>query len=361
MVRYKALDAFRGLTIALMILVNTPGSWGHIYWPFGHADWNGYTPTDLVFPFFLFIIGSAMFFSFRKSDFQFSMPAFQKIIKRGVMIFLIGLALNILNLLAGSADFSELRTMGVLQRIAIAYVFAATIVLLVGRIGVFLVSAGLLLGYWALLVLAGGDAPFGLQDNIVRHFDMAVLGASHMWDGKGVPFDPEGLLSTIPSIVNVLLGFEATRYLTSIKDKSESVWRLAGLGIAAILVAVILDLVWPINKSLWSGSYVIVTTGWALIVLSAFIWLMDVKEKPFEPLLVYGMNPLFIYVVSWVWVVVYYMVPVGDGTLYGVVFGWFTAGDSPSKASSLLFAVLHVYLFWLICLWLYRRNIVIKL
>ena len=361
MARYKALDAFRGLTIALMILVNTPGSWSHIYWPFGHADWNGYTPTDLVFPFFLFIIGSAMFFSFKKSNFQFSGEAFQRILKRGVMMFVIGLVLNVLNLLAGSGDFSELRTMGVLQRIAIAYVFAGVIVLLVGRVGVFVVSAVLLLGYWALLLVLGGDAPLGLQDNIVRHFDMLVLGSNHMWSGKGVPFDPEGLLSTIPAVVNVLLGFEATRYLTSIKDKRDSVWRLAGLGTAAVLVAVILDLVWPINKNLWSGSYVIVTTGWALIVLALFVWLMDVKGKPFEPLLVYGMNPLFIYVVSWVWVVVYYIIPVGDSSFYDVVFGWFLAGDSPNAAASFLFAITHVYLFWLICLYLYKRNIVIKL
>lgn len=361
MVRYKALDAFRGLTIALMILVNTPGSWSHIYWPFGHADWNGYTPTDLVFPFFLFIIGSAMYFSFRKSDFQFSMPAFQKIIKRGVMIFLIGLGLNVLNLFAGSGDFTELRTMGVLQRIAIAYVFAASIVLLVSRVGIYVVSGLLLLGYWALLILAGAGDPLALQGNVVRHFDMAVLGSSHMWSGKGVPFDPEGLLSTIPAIVNVLLGFEATRYLTSIESKSESVWRLAGLGLVAVLIAVLWDLVWPINKSLWSGSYVMVTTGWALIVLAAFVWLMDVKGRPFEPLLVYGMNPLFIYVVSWVWVVIYYMIPVGGGSFYDVLFGWFQFGGLPLQMASLIFALVHVYVFWLICLYLYRRNIVIKL
>ena len=361
MARYKALDAFRGLTIALMILVNTPGSWNHIYWPFGHAEWNGYTPTDLVFPFFLFIIGSAMFFSFNKSDFQFSGAAFQKIVKRGVMMFAIGLVLNGLNLMAGSGDFAELRIMGVLQRIAIAYVFAAAIVLLFGRIGVFLVSALLLLGYWALLVLLGGDNPLSLQDNAVRQFDLAMLSADHMWAGKGIPFDPEGLLSTIPAIVSVLLGFEATRYLTSIKNKSESVWRLAGLGVVAVLLATIWNLLWPINKNLWSGSYVLVATGWALIVLAVFVWLMDVKGKPFEPLLVYGMNPLFIYVVSWVWVVVYYLIPVGAGNLYDVVFGWFLAGDSPNMAASLLFAISHVYLFWLICLYLYRRNIVIKL
>ena len=125
--------------------------------------------------------------------------------------------------------------------------------------------------------------------------------------------------------------------------------------------ATIWNLLWPINKNLWSGSYVLVTTGWALIVLAVFVWLMDVKGKPFEPLLVYGMNPLFIYVVSWVWVVVYYLIPVGSSNLYDVVFGWFLAGDSPNMAASLLFAISHVYLFWLICLYLYRRNIVIKL
>ena len=362
MVRYKALDAFRGLTIALMILVNTPGSWSHIYWPFSHSDWNGYTPTDLVFPFFLFIVGSAMFFSFQKSDFQLSVLAFQKILKRAFWIFVIGLGLNILNLFAvDSGNWSDLRIMGVLQRIAIAYVLAATIVLSLGRVWILILSLALLLFYWLLLMVLGGDSPLGLQGNIVRHVDMAVLGAHHMWQGKGLPFDPEGLLSSIPAIVNMLLGFEATRYLTSIEDKKESVWRLAGLGIVAVLLATLWDLVWPINKSLWSGSYVLVSTGWALLLLAGFIWIMDVKGRVLEPLLVYGMNPLFIYVVSWVWMIFYLWIPVGDSSLFDLVFSWFLAGDAANKAASFLFAFVHVYIFWLICLWLYRRNIVVKL
>lgn len=358
MTRYLALDAFRGITIALMILVNTPGSWSHVYAPLLHADWNGCTPTDLVFPFFLFIIGSAMFFSFKKSNFDATPKQFIRIIKRGFIIFFIGFMLNVIPF---NTAIDELRIMGVLQRIGIAYAIAAVLVLLLNRRGVFIVSAVILLAYWGLL-LSIGDNALTLEGNIIRQFDLAILGANHMYTMRGVSFDPEGLLSTIPAVVNMLLGFELTRYLTSIKDKKTSVIKLIIIGGLAIGFGALWSLLLPINKSLWTSSYVIYTTGFACLLLAAFIWLIDIKgqEKLVSPLLVYGTNPLFVFVLSFVFVTIYLNIPVGDSSFYGWLYQQFTLFANP-KLASFLFAFSHVVLFWFVSLKLYQRKIFIKI
>lgn len=358
MTRYLALDAFRGITIALMILVNTPGSWSHVYAPLLHADWHGATPTDLVFPFFLFIIGSAMFFSFKKINYAASPEQFKKIIKRGFIMFFIGFMLNVFTY---TINFDDLRVMGVLQRIGIAYAIAASMVLLLSQRGILIASAVILLGYWALLLMAG-DGAFTLEGNIIRQFDLAVLGANQMYTMRGVSFDPEGLLSTIPSVVNMLLGFELTRYLTSIKDKKSSVIKLTLIGGLAIGFGVLWSLVLPINKSLWTPSYVIYTTGFACLLLSAFIWLIDIMKQQTlaEPLLVYGTNPLFVYVLSFVFVIVYFHLSVGDMTMYAWLYQQLTTILN-DKLASFAFAFTHVAFFWFVSLKLYQRKIFIKI
>lgn len=359
MTRYLALDAFRGITIALMILVNTPGSWSHVYAPLLHAKWHGCTPTDLVFPFFLFIIGSAMFFSFKKTNFAASTPQFLRIVKRGFIIFFIGFMLNIIPF---NSDPDTWRIMGVLQRIGIAYIFAATIVLLLNRRGIFIVSAVILIAYWGLLLSVGAEQAYSLEGNIVRQFDLTVLGASHMYGGLGIAFDPEGILSTIPAIVNMLLGFEVTRYLTSIKDKKESVIKLILIGGLAIGFALLWSLVLPINKSLWTGSYVIYTTGFACLLLALFVWLIDMlqQQKLAEPLLVYGTNPLFVYVLSYLVATFYMNVFVGEQTLYDWLFILISTHIEATLAS-FLFAFSHVVVFWYVSLVLYRKKIFIKI
>lgn len=358
MTRYLALDAFRGITIALMILVNTPGTWSHVYSPLLHADWHGCSPTDLVFPFFLFIIGSAMFFSFKKSDFSAEPTQFARIVKRGFIMFLIGFMLNVIPF---NVPMDEWRVMGVLQRIGIAYVIAASVVLLFNRRGIFIVSTLILLGYW-LLLLSVGDAGLTIEGNIIREFDLAVLGANHMYTMRGVSFDPEGLLSTIPAVVNMLLGFELTRYLTSIKNKKNSVIKLIIIGGLAIVFGVLWGLVFPINKSLWTSSYVIYSTGFACLLLAFFVWLIDIKgqEKIVAPLLVYGTNPLFVYVLSFLFVTVYLNIPVGNSTLYHWLYAQFTLIAEPTLAS-FLFAFSHVVLFWFVSLKLYQGNVFIKI
>ena len=358
MTRYLALDAFRGITIALMILVNTPGTWSHVYAPLLHAEWHGATPTDLVFPFFLFIIGSAMFFSFKKSNFAASPEQFKRIIKRGFIMFFIGFMLNVIPF---TTNIDDWRIMGVLQRIGIAYAVAACLVLILNRSGIFIVSAVILLAYWALL-LSVGDGALTIDGNIIRQLDLAVLGANHMYTMRGVAFEPEGLLSTIPAIVNMLLGFELTRYLTSIKDKKSSVIKLTLIGGLAIGLGALWSLVLPINKSLWTPSYVIYTTGFSCLLLAAFIWLIDVMKlvKIAEPLLVYGTNPLFVYVLSFLVVTVYLNINIGDVSMYAWLYQQLSS-VLPAKLASFIFAFSHVALFWYVSLKLYQRKIFIKI
>lgn len=358
MTRYLALDAFRGLTIALMILVNTPGSWSHVYSPLLHAKWHGCTPTDLVFPFFLFIIGSAMFFSLKKSDFAATPIQFYRIIKRGLILFFIGYLLNVIPF---DTPLDELRIMGVLQRIGIAYAIAASLAVLFNRRGVFIVSAIILLAYWGLL-LSAGDNGLTIDGNIIRQFDLATIGANHMYTMRGVSFDPESLLSTIPSVVSVLLGFELTRYLTSIDDKKNSVITLTILGGVFVGIGLLWGLVLPINKPLWTSSYVIYTAGYACLLLAVFVWIIDVKghSKLVAPLLVYGTNPLFVFVLSFIFITTYLNITVGNSSLYGWLYQQFRLIANPTLAS-FLFAVSHVVLFWFISLKLYQHKIFIKI
>ena len=358
MTRYLALDAFRGITIALMILVNTPGTWSHVYAPLLHAEWNGATPTDLVFPFFLFIIGSAMFFSFKKSNFTASPEQFRKIIKRGFIMFFIGFMLNIIPF---TVNVEDLRIMGVLQRIGIAYAVAACLVLVLNRTGIFIASAVILLAYWALL-LSVGEGALTIEGNIIRQFDLAVFGANHMYSMRGVAFEPEGLLSTIPAIVNMLLGFELTRYLTSIEDKRSSVIKLTLIGGLAVGFGTLWGVVLPINKSLWTPSYVIYSTGFACLLLAAFIWLIDImkQRKLAEPLLVYGTNPLFVYVLSFLVVTMYLNIIVGDVSMYAWLYNQLSKVFT-TKLASFIFAFSHVAFFWYVSLKLYQRKIFIKI
>lgn len=359
MPRYMSLDALRGLTIALMILVNTPGSWSFVFPPLLHADWHGMTPTDLVFPFFLFIIGSALFFSLKKSDELSSSEKYFKIIKRGVIIFAIGLALNAFPF---NDPIDQLRILGVLQRIALAYVFAAVLVSILNQRQIYIVSAVLLLGYWLILLSVGSEHAYSLEQNIVRHWDLLLLGENHLWGGKGIPFDPEGLLSTIPSIVSMLIGFEVTRYLTSIEDKKESVNKLIIIGVIGLVIGYTWHLIMPINKSLWTSSFVLASSGMACLVLSAFVYIVDVKghKKLVEPLLVYGTNPLFVYVLSSVWVTCYQFISIGNEPFGRWLYIQLSTVFPPTLAS-FVYALSHVILFWFISQQLYKRKIFIKI
>ena len=362
--RSLALDVFRGIAIAGMILVNTPGSWAHIYAPLRHAQWHGCTPTDLVFPFFLFASGAAMFFSFARCEYRATPAVLRSVARRVTLLVLIGVALNAYPFLA---PLSEWRIPGVLQRIGLAYGLGALLILYCGAVTRYVLAAGLLLLYWWLLVQFGGADPFALETNLVRRVDLAVLGASHLWQGTGIAFDPEGLLSTLPAVVSVLAGFEAARLARRAPSLNAAMLRLGVVGLAMVIAGLAWQIWLPINKALWTPSYVLYTSGIGFLTLAALMLLVDRWQwrRWAQPFKVYGTNPLFVYVLSIVWARTLYVVEVSDGagattSLYDWLYRLLLPLVSPVNAS-LLFALLHVLAFYGVSLWLYRRHIIIKL
>ncbi len=362
--RFIPLDILRGITIALMITVNTPGSWAHVYPPFLHAEWNGCTLTDLVFPFFLFIVGAAIYFSFKKYDYQMNSAVAKKVVKRMLLIFFIGLALNAFPFIG--KDYEKLRIMGVLQRIGIAYGLAAFAILLLKDVKHLLVfSVVLLLGYWGLMYVGAPGDPYGLETNFGRQIDLKVLGANHLWHGKGMAFDPEGLLSTMPSIVSVIAGFLSIRLILN----KEFTWmKTLVFGIGLLILGWIWGQFFPINKSLWTSSYVVFTTGWAVISLGVIHALSrgDLFNKVMKPFIILGSNPLFIFILSGVVVKTYFRIHLmsNDGqerNMYSYLYHDLMLPAFGQMNGSLMFALAHLFVFFLIAWAMYRKGIFIKI
>jgi predicted acyltransferase len=356
--RFPALDIMRGLTLALMILVNTPGSWNYVYAPLLHADWNGFTPTDFIFPFFLFMVGAALFFS-QRSLMQPHITAAErhkKILKRTVLLFAVGLFLNVFPF---TTPLDHIRILGVLQRIALAYGFAAFIVLYAGTKLRWVIGVAILLGYWAVLQLS--DQPYSLGNSLVRQVDLAILGAGHLWQGKGIAFDPEGLLSTLPAIVNVLLGFEVARILSVGNSGAAAQKKLAVMSVLLIGAALIWNMVFPINKSLWTSPFVLITSGMGIAVLLSLIFLEKTPAKWVLNLLMpFGKNPLFIYALSFMWETLLYTLKIGEQTYYDFFYQQLCRFLDLYNAS-LLFAIIHVFMFWCVAKWMDKKGIVISL
>ena len=362
--RLVALDVFRGLTIMLMVVVNTPGTWAHVYAPLRHAKWHGCTPTDLVFPFFLFIVGVAMWFSFRKFNHQLTKPALLKILRRTVLIFLIGLLMK----LFPKFDFAHLRYLGVLPRIALAYGMAAILVLILGKKGRWILAFFVLIAYWLILMLFGGEDPYSLEGNIIGKIDVALFGVDHVYKGFGIPFDPEGLLSTLPAMINVVLGYIVGEIIGTTATKNNVVKKLLLYGAASVILALVWGLFFPINKPIWTSSYVLYTVGLGMILLAILIWIIDVKGhvKWAHPFLVYGMNPLMLYVLSIFYVKVLFMIHIQtDGkTLNG--YAWlyqkvFIPIGGDGNFGSFLFAAFTGILIWSIGYLMYKKKIFIKI
>lgn len=353
--RFQALDVMRGLTLALMILVNTPGSWNAVYAPLLHADWHGATLTDYVFPFFLFIVGSALFFSSRKP--VAPLARLTKIVRRSALIFLIGVLLNAFPF---TGSLSELRIPGVLQRIALAYLLAAPIALFFSWRSRLVIMAVLLLGYWALLACASD--PYSAEGSLVRTLDIWLLGSEHLWQGKGFAFDPEGVLSTLPAIVSVLLGYEATRVLCTLAPRTKAIIYLSVAAIALVVLGLWWHALFPINKYLWTSSFVLLTSGAAVLSMLVLLWLEPLPVlKPFySACQILGQNPLFIYVLSIVWAKLLYLIPVAGISAYEWGFLQLQEGMS-AKNASLVFALINVALMWVVAWFLHRKRIVIAL
>lgn len=320
--RLKALDILRGITVAGMLLVNNPGSWGNLYAPLGHAEWIGLTPTDLVFPFFMFCMGVAMFFSLKKFNFTMSKSLAVKVVRRTVLLFLIGWAVQwFSHLMYGmfrdgetfakaANSFDSIRILGVFQRLALVYFFGTMCVVLFKRRFLPLVIAGILAVY-ALILGLGHGYDFS-TDNIIAMIDNAVLGPNHMYhehyNGMSVAFDPEGILSTLPCVAHALIGFMVGGMIVNHKDNTYRVGRLLLIGFIFILSGWLLSYGIPCGKKMWSSTFVLITTGLAMSVLALLIYVIDMKNHKkwcyfFEA---FGVNPLSLYVL---------------GSLFAIVFG----------------------------------------
>lgn len=364
MKRYLSLDILRGLTVAFMIMVNNPGSWDCIYPPLRHASWDGCTPCDLVFPFFLFCVGVSMVFALAKYP-GLTKDAVKKIFKRGVLLYLIGLGLAAFPFYptVQNPDLSfwqnwvqwagNVRFLGVLPRIAICYVLASIIVLSIKNtkrlIGV--IALLCLLHVGLLVLFAGPEGAFSLEGCFARKLDMAILG-SHISHNYGLPFEPEGLLGTLTSTATVLLGYvigQQTRNTSPLEASAKIFSLSAGL----LLGGMALSLVIPINKPLWSASYVLFTAGWASFAFALFIYLIDVRgwEKPFFPFKALGMNALILFVLSGLLGRVVWMFVKWDHSAF---FG-------QNEFISLCYAVAYMILHLIIAVILYKKKIFIKL
>jgi len=379
--RYPALDVFRGATVALMILVNNPGSWAHIYAPLEHAPWHGCTPTDLVFPFFLFAVGNAMAFVMPRMRDGGPGLFWRKTLRRTALIFLIGLLLNWAPFIRYDAEghlvaktFDKLRILGVLQRIALCY-FCASVIIWYGRTkGAFTMGVILLLLYWGLCLLLGtpGD-PYSMEGFFGTRLDRLILGTGHMYHGEGVDFDPEGLASTLPAIVNVIFGYLMGEYITSKGKNWEMLSNLFVIGILLTLSGYLWDMSFPINKKIWTSSYVLYTAGLATLLLGLLIYMMEFRGKEggwSRFFIVFGRNPLFIFAFSAIVVKTYGLFRIADGTTadgktaYKGLGAWMYdhlfAPPFGALNGSLLYAIAHIIVFWMICVWLDRRKIYIK-
>ncbi len=363
--RLVSLDIFRGMTIAFMILVNTPGSWEYVYAPLRHARWHGCTPTDLVFPFFLFIVGVSTFYSLKKYGNEFNSGSVLRILSRMLLIFAVGLFLTIFPKFI--RDYSTLRIPGVLQRIALAYGIGAVICLSVRRDFLWIVVAVILMGYWGLLALFGGSDPYSLGSNLAGKVDMAVLGTNHIYNGFGVPFDPEGLLSTIPAVATVIIGYFIGEMISKSSEGGRTVIKLFLFGIASAGLGYLWGMFFPVNKPLWTSSYVLYTAGLAMLLLAVLYMVSDVFkiQKWGTFFLVFGTNAIFSYFLAGIWTRIMLNVKLQSGTDQITLYSWIYQKIFVSVAGnlngSLSFAIFQVLVVWIIILTLYRKKIFIKL
>ena len=388
--RFYSLDVFRGATVALMILVNNPGSWSHIYGPLEHAPWHGCTPTDLVFPFFLFAVGNAMAFVLPKLEAGGEIVFWRKVVKRTLLIFLIGIFLNWFPFIkwenneivlkpwayvTADGKAAGVRIFGVLQRIALCYFFASVIAHYFKQKGAFVFSAFILLAYWFLCVAANPADPFSLQGWFGTQVDLSIVGEAHIYKGEGIPFDPEGLMSIFAAIVEVIFGWLVGSYILKKGKTHEMLNGLFVAGCVLLFTAYCWDMVFPINKKIWTSSYTLFTAGLATIILSVLIYIIEFKNSRgswgrfFD---VFGKNALFIFVLSGVLPRLLALVRIpgslgDDGKQnYLTPFGWFyefiCKPILPAKpeVGSLMYAICFVILMWFFAWLLDKKKIYIK-
>jgi predicted acyltransferase len=390
--RLLSLDVFRGITIAGMLLVNDPGTWSAIYPPLEHAEWNGWTPTDLIFPFFLFIVGITTYLSInsRRAHGADDGAIIKQIIRRGLIIYLLGFLMalspgyqwgDITGFAHPSAwdrvlmRWEHVRIMGVLARIGIVYIIAALICYKTTMKQQVVIIACILYGYWfamTLLPVPGtggtlGAALIGTKDqNLAAWLDRKILGVNHIWVG-GVTFDPEGPMSTIPAIATAMLGYLCGRWIGTVRPLLEKMSGLFAVGSIGMMLGLMWNWSFPINKSLWTSSYVLFTAGMACVILAACMWIIDYHNIRgwTKPWVIFGVNPIVAFVGSGMlarliytlWTVNYQGKPT---SVQQVIYKTAFASWLPPRLASLGFAVVFVLLWYFILAVLYRKKIFLK-
>jgi len=359
--RIESVDLLRGLTIAAMILVNNPGTWSFGYAPLLHAEWHGLTPTDLIFPFFLFIVGISIHLSYKAK--LATITVYKKILIRTLKLFALGFFLAwFLPYVPFFNDLETVRILGVLQRIALVFCISAILYLNINWKTLLGIAVSILIGYFVLLgfvLLPDGSLPTlnRAPNNWAMYVDLNILG-EHMWKDD---YDPEGLLSSIPAIVSCISGILIGRMLLS-KSNNKMVYFMI---ISLVLLAS--GYVWsywfPLNKAIWSSSFVLVTTGWATLILGVIYYIQDVKGLQFGSIFKYaGMNAITIYFLSGFFAKTFYLTKIGESSnihswLYDTLFEYDFLSD---KMSSLLYALAVTSFYLVLGYILYKRNIFIK-
>jgi predicted acyltransferase len=360
--RLVSLDAFRGLTVAAMILVNNPGSWSYVFTPLDHAPWHGWTPTDLIFPFFLFIVGVAIPFSFRKYQGGDRGKLYRRVLRRSAVIYLLGLFLS----LFPDFDLSRARYVGVLPRIAIVYLVTAVLVIKLSRRALIWVTGLLLVGYWALMTLVPvpghGAGVLTPEGNLAAWVDSFVV-PGRMYQGT---WDPEGLVSTIPAVATALLGVLTGFWLRSDRSRPEIAQGMLAAGVLGVLAGLAWNPWFPINKNLWTSSFVVFTAGAAWLVLAVMYWIIDVRghRRWTRPMVAFGVNAISVYVLAGMVarLLIHTQVGVGEDAvpLKQWLFDTFFAPWAPPHLASLAFAIVFVMIMRALVELLYQRRIFIK-
>jgi predicted acyltransferase len=362
--RLQSLDVFRGLTITFMIIVNTPGDWYMAYDMLEHAKWHGFTPTDLVFPSFVFITGVSTWFSMKQHNHSFSTDLLKKIWKRTLLIFLLGVALYAFPYY--NRPLSTWRILGVLQRIALCYGIGATLSLVLNKKQIIGLCGILLLGYWAILTQFGD---LSLENNAVRTLDLFLFGEAHLYKGEGIFFDPEGLLSTLPALVTYFIGYWVGQYIGQVQDRRVAFKNLLLGAIILIIGGLVWNFGFPINKKLWTSSYVLFAGGLSMAIFALTYLVVDVLEikswiKPFE---IFGTNAILAYLVSeFLVTIISEFIKVRESTgdiidgheaAYRTLFTfWLGRNDF----SSFVFALFYMATCWLIVYLFYRKKLFLK-
>lgn len=372
--RLLSLDVFRGFTVAAMILVNNPGSWTHVYAPLRHAEWNGCTPTDLIFPFFLFIVGVSVSYALgNKKDTHNHSKLISTAFKRALILFGLGLFLTLFpKVFTDPVEaFKTVRIPGVLQRIAVVFFITAVLFLKTSSKTQLRTLIGILISYWLIMTLIPvpgvGYANLEKETNLGAWLDRTILGEAHLWKSSKT-WDPEGILSTLPAVGTGLFGALIGSWLKR-KDRDESVkisWMFS-IGFLAVITGLIWDLFFPINKALWTSSFVLYAGGLATIGLALCYWIIDVQgyKKGTTPFVVYGVNAITVYFLSGLIPRILTMIKMTmpDGTevnskewMYQTFFTPYFSPINASLAGAITFILIWLVILW----WMFRKNIIIK-